>query len=304
MRRAPPLALLPALCALLGGCGDDARPPAQAPSAPGALAAGPDQRLLAQIRAGDSSGLLATARFLAERGDEPTRAAAATLLVARARYQSSPAFREATRPMLARANDAARITPTPPQLEAQLDAYRNEEILRVLAAMELLGGREIVAYCLTLGEDEGAPLALREAALTVLARHADRRDEPVRLRSQAIWERVTVLEAAKQSRLDIGVASTSEGKVANASQVVAGMGAGFRRCYNLGLAEDAHMKGSVRVTTKIGPGGEVVSAVPTGGAGLSEAVIACVVERITKASFVAPDGGGATVVIPITFTSK
>lgn len=304
MRRAPPLALLPALCALLFGCGDDARPPAQSPRASGAFAAGPDQGLLARLRAGDSSGLMATARFLAERGDEPTRAAAASLLVARARYQSSPAFREATRPMLARANDAARIAPPPPQLEAQLDAYRNEEILRVLAAMELLGGREIVAYCLVLGEDELAPLELRKAALAVLARHADRRDEPVRLRSQAIWERVAVLEAAKRSRLDIGVASTSEGKVDKASQVVTGMGAGFRRCYNLGLAEDAHMTGSIRVTAKIGPGGEVVSAMPTGGSGLSEAVIACVVARVSTARFAVPEGGGATVVIPVTFTSK
>jgi TonB family protein len=83
------------------------------------------------------------------------------------------------------------------------------------------------------------------------------------------------------------------------------MGQGFRRCYNLGLAADAEMKGSVRVTAKIGPSGEVVSAVPTTSQGnLSAAVISCVVARVSSARFAPPEGGGATVVIPVTFTAN
>lgn len=303
MIRALPLALLPALCALLGACVDEARPPAQ-PARTTVLitpVAEPNQHLLAAFRADDSRDLLPTARFLAERGDDPTRQAAASLLVARARYQRTPAFRDTARPLLVQANEAARIAPTPQQLEAQLDAYRNEKVLRVLAAMELLGGREIVDYCLGLGEDEFAALTLRKAALTVLVRNADRRDEPVRRRSQALWERLTVLEAAKR---ESDAASTGAGNVANASDVVAGMGQGFRRCYNLGLTADADMKGSVRVTAKIGPSGEVVSAVPSGGGGLSASVISCVVARVSSARFAPPNGGGATVVIPVTFVAN
>ena len=49
--------------------------------------------------------------------------------------------------------------------------------------------------------------------------------------------------------------------------VVAGMAAGFRRCYNNGLKEDPNMKGSVRVTARIGPNGEVLSASASGGGG-------------------------------------
>lgn len=94
------------------------------------------------------------------------------------------------------------------------------------------------------------------------------------------------------------------GNVANAQSVVAGMGAGFRRCYNRGLQTDPTMKGSVRITARIGPNGEVLSASPSGGGGLSGDVIGCVVARVQSASFAPPDGGGATIVIPVSFVSQ
>jgi hypothetical protein len=102
----------------------------------------------------------------------------------------------------------------------------------------------------------------------------------------------------------VGGASVSGGNVANASAVVAGMAAGFRRCYNRGLQEDPNMKGSVRITAKIGPNGEVLSASPSGGGGLSGTVISCVAARVSSAQFAPPEGGGATVVIPVTFVSQ
>jgi hypothetical protein len=102
----------------------------------------------------------------------------------------------------------------------------------------------------------------------------------------------------------IGGASVSGGNVANASSVVAGMAAGFRRCYNKGLQEDPSMKGSVRITAKIGPNGEVLGASPSGGGGLSGTVISCVTARVSSAQFAPPEGGGATIVIPVTFVSQ
>jgi len=94
------------------------------------------------------------------------------------------------------------------------------------------------------------------------------------------------------------------GAVANAQGVVAGMQAGFRRCYNRGLQTDPTMKGSVRMTARIGPNGEVLSASPSGGGGLSGEVIGCVAARVQSAQFAPPDGGGATVVIPVSFVSQ
>jgi serine/threonine protein kinase len=101
----------------------------------------------------------------------------------------------------------------------------------------------------------------------------------------------------------LGGASVAGGSVANAQSVVAGMAAGFRRCYNKGLLQDPNMKGSVRITAKIGPNGEVLSAVPS-GRGLSGTVVGCVAARVSSTQFAPPEGGGATVVIPVTFVSQ
>ncbi len=88
--------------------------------------------------------------------------------------------------------------------------------------------------------------------------------------------------------------------MANANRVVAGMAAGFRRCYNAGLREDPSQRGSVRVTASFEPQGEVLSAVPV-ATGLSAAVASCVAARVASARFSAPEGGGATLVIPVSF---
>ncbi len=99
----------------------------------------------------------------------------------------------------------------------------------------------------------------------------------------------------------IGGASVSGGSVGNASAVVAGMAAGFRRCYNKGLVEDPNAKGTLRVTAKIGPNGEVLSATAAGGGGLPEIVKTCVTMRVSSAQFDKPVGGAATIVIPVSF---
>jgi hypothetical protein len=100
---------------------------------------------------------------------------------------------------------------------------------------------------------------------------------------------------------NVGGAEVRGGSVSNADRVVAGMRAGFRACYNRGLASNPDLQGSVRITAKIGPNGEVLSATPSGGGGLGDEVVSCVVRRVQSASFAPPEGGGATVVIPVTF---
>jgi hypothetical protein len=102
----------------------------------------------------------------------------------------------------------------------------------------------------------------------------------------------------------VGGSSASGGAVANPPSVVAGMAAGFRRCYNDGLEEDPHMKGSVRVTVRIGQNGEVLSASASGGDGLSRSVVSCVQARVAAAQFAPPEGGGAIIVIPVTFVPR
>ena len=98
-----------------------------------------------------------------------------------------------------------------------------------------------------------------------------------------------------------GSAEVRGGSVSNADRVVAGMRAGFRACYNRGLASNPDLQGSVRITAKIGPNGEVLTATPNATGSLGDEVVNCVVRRVQSATFAPPEGGGATIVIPVTF---
>src|SRR5262249_44506813 len=158
-----------------------------------------------------------------------------------------------------------------------------------------------VAYCLWLGENASAPVTLRQAALRVLVRHADRSDPAVRARAQAIWEKMAEYHPRNPALIvgsaSIGASTLTGGRVANATEVVRGPALGFRRCYNKGLSEDPKMGGSIRVTAVIDASGAVVSVTET-HSGLSDALVACVVERARAARFAPPQGGSATIVIP------
>jgi len=104
-----------------------------------------------------------------------------------------------------------------------------------------------------------------------------------------------------QGNANVGSAEIRGGQVSNAEKVVAGMRAGFRACYNRGLASNPDLQGSVKITARIGPNGEVLSATPSGGGGLGDEVVSCVVRRVQAATFSPPEGGGASIVIPVTF---
>ena len=102
----------------------------------------------------------------------------------------------------------------------------------------------------------------------------------------------------------VGGASVSGGTVSNASRVVAGMRAGFRACYQRGLSANPDIQGSVRLSIRVGPGGEVqsVSASPSGNLGGD--VVGCVRSRAQAAQFDPPEGGSAVVVVPVTFVKQ
>jgi TonB family protein len=82
------------------------------------------------------------------------------------------------------------------------------------------------------------------------------------------------------------------------------MRAGFRACYNQGLAQNPDMSGSVRVTATIGPNGEVRSANASPSGSISGAVASCIASRVRSAQFDPPEGGAATVVIPVTLVQQ
>jgi hypothetical protein len=102
---------------------------------------------------------------------------------------------------------------------------------------------------------------------------------------------------------NVGGANVSGGSVANASRVVAGMKAGFRNCFNRELAANPDAQGTIRLSIKVGPGGEVqsVTAAPSGNLG---SAVECVKARAKSAQFDPPEGGSAVIVVPVTFVKQ
>jgi hypothetical protein len=103
---------------------------------------------------------------------------------------------------------------------------------------------------------------------------------------------------------DLGSASVAGGSVSDASRVVAQMRAGFRACYNRGLAENPDIEGKISLSIKVGPTGQVsgVSATKTGN--IPESVMECVKQRASSANFSPPQGGAAVVQVPVSFVKQ
>jgi hypothetical protein len=89
--------------------------------------------------------------------------------------------------------------------------------------------------------------------------------------------------------------------VPNAERVLAGMRAGFRYCYDRGLAGDASMHGHVKITMKLAPAGEVKEVTLTPAKVLSPPVRACVAARAQAGKFEPPKGGATTLSVPVDF---
>jgi outer membrane biosynthesis protein TonB len=109
--------------------------------------------------------------------------------------------------------------------------------------------------------------------------------------------------AGPKGNANVGGAAVSGGAVANASRVVAGMRAGFRNCFNRELAANPDAQGTIRLTIRVGPGGEVqnVTAAPSGNLG---SAVDCVKARARSATFDPPEGGSAVIVVPVTFVKQ
>lgn len=109
--------------------------------------------------------------------------------------------------------------------------------------------------------------------------------------------------AGPKGNANVGGASVSGGTVGNASRVVAGMRAGFRACYQRGLADNPDAAGAVTLTIRVGPGGEVQSVGASSGS-LPASVVSCVKARAQAAQFDAPEGGSAVIQVPVTFVKQ
>lgn len=117
-------------------------------------------------------------------------------------------------------------------------------------------------------------------------------------RANDVGKQVEVKKPVPSARVD--PPSVSGGRVADAARVIGSLKGLFRACYKRALDEDPTMRGSVRLTAQIAPNGDVksVSAAPSG---LSSSMTSCVTRVMRGAQFSPPEGGGATLDVPMTF---
>ena len=71
-----------------------------------------------------------------------------------------------------------------------------------------------------------------------------------------------------------------------------------------GLAENPDASGSVRLTIRVGAGGEVAGVTATPSGSLPASVVACVQARAQAAQFDAPEGGSAVIAVPVSFVKQ
>jgi len=119
--------------------------------------------------------------------------------------------------------------------------------------------------------------------------------------TEGTGKRTTV--AGPSGNATVGGPNVSGGTVSNASRVVALLRAGFRACYQKGLAENPDAAGNITLTIHVGAGGEVTGVSGASGT-LPPSVVGCVKSRAQAATFDAPEGGSAVISVPVTFVKQ
>ena len=107
-----------------------------------------------------------------------------------------------------------------------------------------------------------------------------------------------------RGRASISETEISGGVVTNADRVVAGMRAGFRACYNRGLATDSEQSGSLRIAAKLDANGGVTNATAERAGSLSQDTTDCVLRRVQSASFGVPNADHVSVRFSVSFDQE
>ncbi len=98
-------------------------------------------------------------------------------------------------------------------------------------------------------------------------------------------------------------AAAGASNVKDADSVIARNRWRFKACYSKALASDPNAGGTVKVTVRVGEGGEVTGAnlaSSDAGAGLAQ----CIVSAFLGMKFSEPDGGSATFTVPVVLSAK
>ena len=103
--------------------------------------------------------------------------------------------------------------------------------------------------------------------------------------------------------IQIGKASASA-QIDGLEATVNKLRPGYKSCYQKGLAEDPGMSGKAVFAVNISSNGEVSSVDVAENQGLSDDVLNCIRQKIRRAEFAPPGGGGAQVRLPVNFIKQ
>jgi len=114
------------------------------------------------------------ASLIADLGDAPTKDKAAVQLVALAQKIDSPDWIAKERPLVDEANKRSGQKITDQQLQAQLDKFQEQELIKIFTSMRKIGGRPIIDYCLAFAANSKNSDERRKAALAALENRIDK----------------------------------------------------------------------------------------------------------------------------------
>lgn len=242
---------------------------------------------LAELRVSDRL-FAPKVRALVAHADSTQRRAVARELIRRGSELMDNSWLEAARPQVVAADTAAGLDPSPEQLQAQLEAWRTEQLTGVFGAMRSVAAPEHVAFALGIAEDKSAPVERRKAALRFLDDVASASDASTAARREAV-----------RSGLAAEERSANANPLTALSAVVARMREPFRLCFQEQLT---HAPGGYRGSAKftIQPSGDVslvtMSELP--------AALAACIEAVIRASHFAPSAEARVVQVPLTFVPQ
>ncbi len=134
-------------------------------------------RGLTPLIAADFKKIRELSQLIYELGDDATKLDASKRMVQVADFVDSDAWIKQKAPTVEAANKASGLTVKPKQFEKQLEAYQEEELLRLFGAMKNVGQKPIVDYLLNYAANKENPEKRRAAALAGLENNLDRKNQ-------------------------------------------------------------------------------------------------------------------------------
>jgi hypothetical protein len=114
--------------------------------------------------------------FVAELGDSTTKLAASTKLVSVANYVNSAKWLAERDPILRKANQESKLKVGDKAFKEQLDAYQDEELIRLFSSMKKVGGKPVVSFLLDFSTNAANSEKRRSAAMAALEGNIDKSD--------------------------------------------------------------------------------------------------------------------------------